>query len=57
MATASNNESRTFIAFPPFADGGLELVFLPLRKFPRFTGLDMIVFCFASNFASFFLLA
>jgi hypothetical protein len=45
MATGSINESRTYIAFPPFADGGLELVFLPLRKFPQFAGLDMIVFC------------
>lgn len=52
MATGSINESRTCIAFPPFADGGLELVFLPLRKFPAACGLDMIVFCFASNFAS-----
>jgi hypothetical protein len=53
MATGSNNESRTYIAFSPFADGGLELVFLPLRKFPQFTGLDGVVICFASNFASF----
>ena len=52
MAARSNNESRTYITLPPFADGGLELGFLPPRKFPQFTGLDMIVFRFASDFAS-----